>query len=180
MKDRPIQIAVAGIGPLGLDVSVDLGQDWLARWQEEDPYLEFSEAAITGSVHLAKHGHDILVRGELAGRLTLTCGRCLEQFATPVEADFDLLLLPGPGPLGPQEEELSAAELDRDFYSGEMVDLDTILREQIILMLPLKPLCAENCQGLCPRCGANLNREKCSCSVEKTGSPLAELARLKR
>ncbi|MBM4294554.1 MAG: DUF177 domain-containing protein, partial [Deltaproteobacteria bacterium] len=62
-----------------------------------------------------------------------------------------------------QEEELTAADLDVDFISGENIDLQGIVREQIILSMPLKPLCHEDCRGLCPGCGANLNREACTC-----------------
>ena len=53
------------------------------------------------------------------------------------------------------------------------------MREQIILMMPLKPLCDETCKGLCPRCGANLNREACTCSTDTVNSPFAVLAKLK-
>jgi len=176
---KTLQIAVNSIPEVGKDLTPDLGKEWFDRWRQEDPSLEFSEAAITGTLHLARHGRDILVRGHLAGQLGLHCGRCLEGFVAPVAADFDLLLAPGPQPQGPAEEELSAAELDRDFYTGGVVDLETILREQIILMLPLKPLCAETCQGLCPRCGANLNREACNCQAKQVDSSLAQLAKLK-
>jgi uncharacterized protein len=177
---KTLQIAITSIPETGKDLSLDLGKEWFARWHEEDPSLEFTDAALTGAVRLARHGRDILVRGRLEGQLRLSCGRCLEDFTAPVAADFDLLLAPRPLTPGPPEEELSAAELDRDFYAGEVVDLETILREQIILMLPLKPLCIDTCRGLCPRCGVNLNRETCNCPAAKAGSPLAELARLKR
>jgi uncharacterized protein len=176
---KTLQIALNSIPETGKDLSLDLGAQWFGRWLEEDPDLEFSQAAITGSVNLARHGRDILVRGHLTGSLKLSCGRCLEEFVTPVAADFDLLLAPAPQTAGPEEKELSPAELDLDFYTGEVVDLESILREQIILMLPLKPLCAETCQGLCPRCGANLNRGTCNCPAEKSSFPLAQLAKLK-
>ncbi len=176
---KTLQIAINSIPEAGKSLDLDLAEEWFGRWHQEDPSLEFADARITGQVTLARHGHDILVRGRLKGQLTLSCGRCLEDFAAPVEAEFDLLLVPGPAAVGPDEEELSAADLDLDFYSGEMVDLESILREQIILTLPLKPLCAEICRGLCPRCGANLNREACNCQAEKADSPFAKLAKLK-
>ena len=176
---KSLQIGLNSIPETGKEVSLDLGKEWFDRWRQEDPGLEFSEAAITGAVHLARHGQDILVRGHLKGHLNLTCGRCLEGFAAPVDTAFDLLLVPAPQTAAPEDEELSPADLDLDFYTGEVVDLESIIREQIILMLPLKPLCAETCRGLCPRCGANLNRETCSCPVEKGDSPLAQLAKLK-
>ena len=105
MKSRKtLQISIKAIPETGKDVSLDLGPEWWARWREEDPGLEFSLAAVRGTVNLSKHGHDILVRGRLEGELGLTCGRCLEPFTTPVETDFDLLLVPAPTGAGPLDE----------------------------------------------------------------------------
>jgi uncharacterized protein len=159
---KPLQIPVNSIPDTGKDVSLELGDDWFRLWRQEDPGLEFDAGDLTGRVRLEKHGKDILVRGHLEGHLDLTCSRCLDFYAAPYAADFDLLLLPGPEPIA-KEEELTAADLDMDFISGEDVDLQGIVREQIILTMPLKPLCREDCRGLCPRCGANLNREACTC-----------------
>ncbi len=180
MKTRKtLQISIKSIPETGKDLSLDLGQEWFARWREEDPGLEFSQGVVRGLVSLAKHGHDILVRGHLEGHLELACGRCLEPFDAPLAAAFDLLLVPAPTAAAPADEELSAAELDLDLYSGETVDLEAIIREQIILTLPLKPLCREACRGLCPVCGADLNRETCSCPAANNDSPFAPLAKQK-
>ena len=130
-------------------------------------------------MHLSKHGSDILVRGSLSGQMELACSRCLESFPAPAAIDFDLLLVPGPPTAAAADEELSPSDLDLDYYTGESVDLESLLREQIILMMPLKPLCDETCKGLCPRCGANLNRETCTCSTDTVNSPFAVLAKLK-
>jgi uncharacterized protein len=175
---KTLQINLKTIPETGLDLAIDLGPEWFARWHEEDPGLEFAGAHITGSVNLSKHGHDILVRGNLSGQLELACSRCLEPFTPPVAIEFDLLLVPGP-PAATAKEELSPDDLDLDYYTGEIVDLESILREQIILMLPLKPLCEESCKGLCPHCGTNLNRETCSCKTDDANSPFARLAKLK-
>ncbi|MDP3182838.1 MAG: DUF177 domain-containing protein [Desulfobaccales bacterium] len=176
---RSFQIAINSIPETGRDISLDLGLEWFARWREEDPDLGFSGAQVMGKVHLGKYGRDILVRGHLDGKLDLNCSRCLESFVATLQSDFDLLLVPGPEKVSEEGEELAAPDLDLDFYSGEVVDLEGILKEQIILMLPLKPLCAETCRGLCPLCGANLEREGCRCKAEKSDSPLAALAKLK-
>lgn len=175
---KTLQINLKTIPETGLAVAVDLGPEWFERWHEEDPDLEFADARITGEVHLSKHGQDILVRGSLTSQMQLACGRCLEPFAAPAAIDFDLLLVPGPASAAAKEE-LSPEDLDLDYYTGETVDLEGILREQIILMLPLKPLCDEACKGLCPHCGANLNRETCNCSTDTVDSPFAQLAKLK-
>jgi len=163
LKKKSLRVPVTSIPPEGLEVEVDLGETYFSRWREEDPGLEFSSAQINGAVRLEKHGRDILVRGHLQGHLQLACSRCLEEFGGPVDADFDLLLVPGPGPAGNEAEELSAPDLDLDYYTGETLDLEAVIREQIILMVPLKPLCTEDCKGICPRCGAVLNLEACTC-----------------
>jgi len=160
---KHLRVSIPSIPPEGLEVKLDLGESWFARWREEDPLLEFATAAVNGAVRLEKLGRDILVRGRIRGQLQLTCSRCLENYEAPVEGDFDLLLAPGPQSLTGEGEELSAADLDVDFYTGEVLDLEPIIREQIILLMPLKPLCTEDCQGICPRCGAVLNLEACTC-----------------
>ncbi len=179
MQTKALQIAIKAIPEMGLTVAIDLGPEWFARWRQEDPGLEFADTRITGQVHLSKHGSDILVRGSLSGQMELACSRCLESFPLPAAIDFDLLLVPGPPTAAAGDEELSPTDLDLDYYTGESVDLESLLREQIILMMPLKPLCDEGCQGLCPRCGANLNRETCTCSTDTVNSPFAVLAKLK-
>ncbi len=179
MKTRSLQIAITTIPDTGKEIAIDLGPEWFGLWRAEDPDLEFADARVTGTVSLSKHGHDILVRGQLSGHLDLACSRCLEPFSHPVVAEFDLLLVPAPDTVAGEDEELSSADLDLDYYTGEVVDLESLLREQIILMIPVKPLCDEICKGLCPQCGANLNRETCSCRSEAVNSPFADLAKVK-
>ena len=179
MPKIDLQINITRLRESGLDLTLNLGEEWFARWQEDDPDLEFSGPGnLAAQVHLERHGHDILARGHLEGTLNLTCSRCLTSFSHTVETDFDLLLAPVPeGNL--EEEELTRADLDRDYYTGEIVNLETILREQVLLTLPLKPLCSENCQGICPRCGADLNQETCQCPAEESSSPFAKLKNIK-
>jgi uncharacterized protein len=176
---KTLQINIKTIPETGLEVAIDLGPEWFSRWHEEDPDLEFTGARINGLVSLEKHGLDILVRGNLSGQLQQACSRCLESFAGLAATEFDLLLVPGPPATIAADEELSQPDLDMDYYSGEVVDLESLLREQIILMLPLKPLCDEACKGLCPRCGVDLNQETCHCQAEAVDSPFAHLAKLK-
>uniref|UniRef100_A0A7C3UWV2 DUF177 domain-containing protein n=1 Tax=Desulfobacca acetoxidans TaxID=60893 RepID=A0A7C3UWV2_9BACT len=173
-------INIARLKEAGLDLELQLGKDWFARWQAEDPDLEFAgPGSLTVQVHLERLGHEILVRGHLQGNLNLLCSRCLIRFDYPVQSDFDLLLAPESEYLTEEEEELSPADLDRDFYTGETVNLESILREQVLLTLPLKPLCAEACKGLCPRCGADLNQEPCRCPREASTSPFVTQKNIK-
>jgi uncharacterized protein len=176
---KTLQINLKTIPEMGLPVAIDLGPEWFAHWRAEDPGLDFADARITGQVHLSKHGQDILVRGNLSGYIELACSRCLESFTGPAAIEFDLLLAPGPPTALAADEELSLTDLDLDYYTGESVDLESLLREQIVLMLPLKPLCSEACKGLCPHCGANLNLTACGCKTDDVNSPFAQLAKLK-
>ena len=180
MHPAALQINIARLKETGLDLDLNLGEDWFGRWLEEDPDLEFAgPGSLAVHIHLERHGHDILVRGYLEGSLQLNCSRCLTPFSLPVETGFDLLLAPAPDQVTEAEEELSKADLDRDFYTGETVNLESILREQVLLTLPLKPLCAETCKGICPHCGADLNQEPCQCPVEESTSPFAILKNIK-
>jgi uncharacterized protein len=175
--DQTFKLSIAGLSETGLDLSLTLDARWFAAWREGDPSLDFTAPeGLDLKLRVQRHGRDILLRGHLAGDMELTCSRCLAAFRQPVAGDFDLLLVPGPEPVSPQEEELSADDLSLDYYTGDVVDLEAILREQILLLLPLKPLCTEACQGLCPRCGADLNRGACTCPPEQSASPFATLA----
>lgn len=179
-----LKIPIENIPWEGIDFPVLLGPEWFERWLAEDPGLEFSPASpLTGTIHLEKPGDHILIRGELTGELQYTCSRCLELFSAPLECRFELVLEPGIPP-GAGEEgveiELRADELDLDYYAGDELDLDRIIKEQILLAMPLKPLCREDCRGLCPHCGANLNRDSCSCGEVKMQHPFAILEKLKK
>ncbi len=173
---KTLQISVKSIPETGKELSLQLGKEWFDRWREEDPGLEFTQANIRGAVTLAKHGTDILIRGVLEGSLALSCSRCLESFAAQAATEFEVLLVPAPQSEA-RDKELSAQELDLDVYSGETVDLEALVREQIILLATLKPLCQESCRGLCPTCGTNLNGETCACKVASAAA-LARLGKL--
>ena len=170
---------IRAIPHTGKEVKLEVGWEWFAPWVEDDPALGFAVQALKGDITLARHAQEVLVRGHLQAQLELTCSRCLKIFVQPAAADFDLLLAPAPGPAGPAEEELSAADLDQDYYTGDTLDLEPIIREQVVLLAPAKPLCAEACRGLCPRCGVDLNEAACGCRESAGESPLAALAKLK-
>ncbi len=179
-KHSVLTVPVERITWEGLDVPVSLDADWFSQWLKEQPELDFSLATpITGTIHLERHDDHILVRGQLRGELNFTCSRCLDAFAAPLAADFDLLLKIGRPPVPSQEVELDSEELDEDFFQGDELDLNALVREQVLLTLPLKPLCREECRGLCRQCGVNLNREPCSCTAPKLYSSFAALEKLK-
>lgn len=94
-------------------------------------------------------GYGLLTKGEISSELKLTCSRCLEDFVTPFQVEVEEVFRP-------EEEVLK-------IVSGT-IDLGPLTEQTFVLNLPLKTLCRDNCLGLCPRCGKNLNKGKCNCS----------------
>ncbi|HEY7791601.1 MAG TPA: DUF177 domain-containing protein [Vicinamibacterales bacterium] len=113
--------------------------------------------------------------GQATTTLELFCGRCLESFSLPVRAPFDLRYLPHREDAGGDEREIEDDDLSTTYYDDETIDLGQLIREQLYLALPMKPLCDEDCQGLCPACGTNLNRERCGCDPKWEDPRLAAL-----
>jgi uncharacterized protein len=146
--------------------------------QDED-YRVAAPVELTMDVE--KAGGDVYrVAGHVATRLELDCGRCLEPFETPVDADFDLRFVPQPVPASDEESGESERKIEEDdlttsFYKDGVLDVFDLLREQFQLALPMKPLCADECKGLCAQCGANLNRTACSCTHKWEDPRLAAL-----
>jgi len=126
-------------------------------------------------------GREIHLVGRLATRLELSCARCLEPVAQELASSFDLRYRPvsSVGP-GKDEIELAAEDTEVGFYTGEGLFLADVVAEQVALALPMKVLCGEECHGLCPHCGANLNRERCRCGPRPVDPRLAPLARWHR
>jgi uncharacterized protein len=116
--------------------------------------------------HHGKHQRikDIRVSGELSTTLVLPCARCLEPVKQDVQRKFDLLYRPLGVDAGREEMSVTGAEAEISYYQGEGLELNDAVREQVLLAVPLKVICREDCKGLCPHCGANLNLEQCSCA----------------
>ena len=119
------------------------------------------------------------VIGSVQTTLEMPCSRCLEAFSWPVDASFDLRYQPHARNTGEGEREIEEDDLTTAFYEHDTIDLGQLMREQFYLALPMKPLCGENCRGLCTLCGTNLNREACSCRREWEDPRLAVLRKLK-
>jgi uncharacterized protein len=101
------------------------------------------------------------VSGRVRTRLELECSRCVEPFEVPIDADFDLRYIPQSENAGEGEREIADDDLATAYYQNGVLDLTDLVREQFVLALPMKPLHDEACRGLCPECGANLNRVDC-------------------
>jgi len=109
---------------------------------------------------------DIRLVGALSTALELYCARCLEPLAHSVEREFDLLYRPLGVDVGDEEISVSGAEIEIGYYTGRGLILEEALREQVLLAVPMKLLCRDDCKGLCSQCGRNLNSGTCSCAPQ--------------
>ena len=142
---------------------IDLGQEARQRTP-----LKASGHAEVVEEHHGKHQviKDIRLRGSLSAGLELQCARCLETVPQDIKREFELLYRPLGADAGKDELSVTDAEAEIGYYQGEGLLLEDVLREQVLLALPLKVTCCADCKGLCPQCGKNLNQEQCSCSRE--------------
>ena len=108
---------------------------------------------------------DIRLRGRFAGRFQVPCARCVEPVEIPLGADFDLIFRPAAADTEATERSITAPETEIGYYQKDSLSLEDVLREQVLLSLPVRTLCKPDCKGLCPRCGANRNNQPCSCEV---------------
>jgi uncharacterized protein len=130
---------------------------------------------------LFKKGSDrYRLTGTVDTILELPCSRCVEPYRLPVESAFDLEYQPQSANAGQGEIEVGEDDLSTAYYQDDAIDLGQLMREQFYLALPMKPLCREDCAGLCPVCGTNLNRETCGCKRDWEDPRFAALKALKR
>ncbi|MEO7003935.1 MAG: DUF177 domain-containing protein [Acidobacteriaceae bacterium] len=125
---------------------------------------------------------DIRIRGTLQTRMQLPCARCIEPVEEAIETEFDLLFRPLKADSEASDHSISTSETEIGYYEGDGLLLEDVLREQILLALPAKVLCREDCKGLCPECGRNrnpdINPELCDCvthSADPRWSSLGEV-----
>ncbi len=134
---------------------------------------------VRADFHLEWEDGQIHISGGVSAVMVVHCSRCSKEFSLPVRESFDFRAIPPLDLKFPETQELSSDELEITFLEGEEIDLEQIMRENIYLAIPLRPLCSESCRGLCPHCGANLNRATCVCKTDNVNSPFALLAKLK-
>jgi uncharacterized protein len=120
------------------------------------------------------------LKGQVVAAIQVQCDRCLSDFAIPVHAPFDVFYAPIETLRPAEEVWLSPQDLDYGFYRDERIDVDILVREQILLAMPFRLLCKEDCQGLCPRCGVDLNQSSCSCPRDAIDARWTGLLELKR
>jgi uncharacterized protein len=110
---------------------------------------------------------DIRLKGQYSGRFEVPCARCIEPVEIPLSTQFDLIFRPVGVDGGAAERSISVSETEIGYYQRDSLMLEDVLREQVLLSLPVRTLCKPDCKGLCPRCGVNRNLQTCSCDEGK-------------
>ena len=137
--------------------------------------IEFLEAGlqqptplqVTGTAELSGSFEEIRVSGHLGGSVECPCDRCLEPVAVRLDGDFDLFYRPADSEWETAPDaSLSPAESEIGFYEGGGVDLIEVIREHVLLELPMQRICRAECKGICPTCGENRNTSRCDCRIE--------------
>jgi len=148
------------------------------RMDEIDYGSEISQSSILhaeGSARLLNHSlGEVRVQGDLKVTMQATCDRCLEAATFPVERHFDLIYMPS------TEAQIGGEEVHHDgievgFYEGNGLALNDILREVVLLALPMQLVCNEACKGICPMCGQNRNQHECGCQPEPVDNRWSKL-----
>jgi len=169
-----MDIKVSEIPEEGIRLEFVEELDGLAGLGEDSTALKAAKADFL----LKKVGTTVVVTGGVDGALELVCSRCGKKYSLDFHAELGLDLNPVGSLESAEEQELRTGELDVEFYDGGSIDLTGIVREQHLLQAPMKPLCREDCRGLCQYCGQDKNEGECGCVPPEGHTGLAGLKAL--
>jgi uncharacterized protein len=127
---------------------------------------------------LAHSGGEIRIHGRFQVEMTAECDRCLGRAHFPMNGRFDLFYRPASEIAHEEEVSIDEGEAEIGFYEGDGLELEDILREQVLLALPMQRVCREECQGICPVCGRNRNETACDCKTAAQDDRWAALRNL--
>jgi uncharacterized protein len=149
--------------------------------------IDFSDSGLfqqtlleaNGSAQLLAHTlGEIRIQGRLTVRMGANCDRCLEPAEFPLESNFDLYYRPALEARLESEVEIDPGETEIAYYEGGGIELNDVLREFVLLAMPMQKICRENCRGICPLCGQNRNVQACECESKPRDDRWAALKKL--
>jgi len=183
-----MRVNIDEIKEKGVRRSWDLTREQLDEFIQGDRAGYRANAPAHVEATLAKLERRVRLDAHTRAPLIVPCGRCLRPVSLDVPVDFELTLVPAEEAAdaereardkGPVAGSFDAGTLDEETYSGKVIDLDPIVREQIALALPGYPVCKDDCKGLCPVCGTNLNDRECGCDRHVPDPRFAVLKNIK-
>jgi uncharacterized protein len=127
-----------------------------------------SPVVVSGRVR--RKNQQVELQGRLVTKVTVPCGRCLKAVEFPIELEFAERFTPAVAWKHEEQHELQPEDLNLAVFEGEGIELDDLVKEEILLAMPGHLLCREECMGLCPNCGADLNQNSCDCATEQIDS----------
>ncbi|MCK9276339.1 MAG: DUF177 domain-containing protein [Syntrophales bacterium] len=174
-----MQIIVSQIPPEGLKIHIVKDGDWFRRLASGDLIDQYSVRKVEFKGIAERVAKNVAIKGEIVVDAVTQCSRCLDSVPMNIESEVMNIAAPAAGTSTWAEKELEREELDLLYYENDTIDMEPLIFEQMLLLFPIKTLCDENCRGLCPVCGINLNRETCNHKVEDIKSPLEVLKNFK-
>ncbi|MBI3398094.1 MAG: DUF177 domain-containing protein [Deltaproteobacteria bacterium] len=172
-----MKVNIVDIPVHGLQLNITKNGDELQAIAGEVDFIILSP--VSANLSLSKTDGEILMYGNMASIIKQHCARCLKQFEHKISSKIDIVYTIEPE-CGKKEKELSSEEIRTNDLEGNEIDIDVVLLEQLSLDIPIRAVCKSDCKGLCPKCGADLNQEKCSCPViEQIDQRFAKLKELK-
>ena len=174
-----MRVNIDEIKEAGLERAWDLTRETIDEMVKGDQAGYRGREPLHVDAQLRRLDRRVLVEAHARAAVTAPCGRCLRAVEVEVPLDFQLSFVPSAaseskGGRGDDEEaddrphasnagSFGAEDVNEETYSGKVIDLDPVVREQLLLALPSYPVCQEGCKGLCSVCGANLNERDCGC-----------------
>lgn len=131
------------------------------------------------SGRISRDGKEVELRGELQAKIQTACDRCLQPVELSVRAEFKERFVPAVNWRAEPQHELQDEDLNLAVFDGEAIELDDLVREEILLAIPGHVSCREDCRGLCPVCGIDRNRGSCQCETRETDSRWQGLGNLR-
>jgi uncharacterized protein len=174
-----MKIHVTKIPEEGLKLDCLKEGNWFREVVPDADEIGFSLQAVHASFLVRRTEGAVIVEGRVETVVQVACSRCLDDAQIPVRTSFRYTFLPA-DEMVLQDQELNAEDIEFGFFEGEMIDLDPVIYEQIVLQIPMKTLCREDCRGLCTRCGTNLNVSGCECDTAQGDERFAVLRNLKK
>lgn len=169
-----MKIQVTKIPEEGISLDFLREGDWFREVVPDADEVGFSLQAVHASIMVRRTEKAVIAEGRVETVVNVACSRCLENARVPVGTSFRYTFLPADD-MVLQDRELSAEDIEFSYFDGEMIDLDPLIYEQIVLQIPIKTLCREDCRGLCPRCGTNCNVSGCNCDTSRGDERFAVL-----
>lgn len=163
-----MKILIPDIPDEGLDVDVTE-----AFVSEEVPLV----SPVRAHLELTKQFSEIIITGSISAELELECSRCLQKYRRYMNEAVHVVYHPLTE-IEADRNELKDDEMDMGFYQGDELDLQELVREQVLLNIQMKPLCDERCKGICSQCGTDLNLHACDCDTKKVDARLEVLKQL--